>query len=298
VWQVDDEDDEDVAFFAVYDGHGGKETSLFLKHNLHLHILNQLKNRNNRNDVHSSILQGCKSCDMCCGETSGSTAVLCLATRNTLWFANVGDSEAILSVHGKAVPMSKRHRPCECNQAGSKCQCPEKLRIEEAGGFVMRKRIMGLLAVSRYGCFLCIFHVQHIVEHIFLSRLLCRYRMRSERKTFLWFWFFFFCSFFRAFGDVDSKPTHPNSTLGTYGGRYTGDFVISTPYITSQPITESTEFVVLACDGLFDVMTYVTSVCMLHVGGIRDFPSRSQVSKYRACTEAFVVLLFDLCLSP
>merc|ERR1712086_957267 len=136
--------------------------------------------------------------DMCCGETSGSTAVLCLVTRNTLWFANVGDSEAILSVHGKAVPMSKRHRPCECNQSGSKCQCPEKLRIEEAGGFVMRKRIMGLLAVSR------------------------------------------------AFGDVDSKPTHPNSTLGTYGGRYTGDFVISTPYITSQPITESTEFVVLA----------------------------------------------------
>ena len=194
MWQVDDEDDEDVAFFAVYDGHGGKETSLFLKHNLHLHILNQLKNRNNRNDVHSSILQGCKSCDMCCGETSGSTAVLCLATRNTLWFANVGDSEAILSVHGKAVPMSKRHRPCECNQAGSKCQCPEKLRIEEAGGFVMRKRIMGLLAVSRYGCFLCIFHVQHIVEHIFFSRLLCRYRMRSERKTFLWFWFFFFRS--------------------------------------------------------------------------------------------------------
>ena len=121
-----------------------------------------------------------------------------------------------------------------------------------------------------------------------------------KEKHFFGFGSFFFVPsyFFRAFGDVDSKPTHPNSTLGTYGGRYTGDFVISTPYITSQPITESTEFVVLACDGLFDVMTYVTSVCMLHVGGIRDFPSRSQVSKYRACTEAFVVLLFDLCLSP
>ena len=75
---------------------------------------------------------------------------------------------------------------------------------------------------------------------------------------------------------MDSKPTHPNSTLGTYGGRYTGDFVISTPYITSQPITESTEFVVLACDGLFDVMTYVTSVSVVHVGCTRNFQYRSK----------------------
>lgn len=42
----------------------------------------------------------------------------------------------------------------------------------------------------------------------------------------------------------------------SYGGTYSGDFVISTPFIKSCPITEATEFVVLACDGLFDVMSY------------------------------------------
>ena len=208
---------------------------MFLKHNLHLHILNQLKNRNNRNDVHSSILQGCKSCDMCCGETSGSTAVLCLATRNTLWFANVGDSEAILSVHGKAVPMSKRHRPCECNQAGSKCQCPEKLRIEEAGGFVMRKRIMGLLAVSRYGCFFNLLYVQHIVQHIFFSRLLCRCRMRSERKTFLWYWFFLF-SFLRTFSELlETWIPNPPIQIQRWGPTVAGTRVISSSVLLTSP---------------------------------------------------------------
>ena len=41
-----------------------------------------------------------------------------------------------------------------------------------------------------------------------------------------------------------------------YGGKFTGDFVISTPYVTSHAINQDTEFVVLACDGLFDVLTY------------------------------------------
>ena len=201
--EINDEEN-DCAFLAVYDGHAGGETSKFLKQELHRHILTH---SSFPNEIQKSIMEGCRSCDLCCGETSGSTAVMCLVFQHQLWFANVGDSEAVLCVRGRAVPMSKPHRPCECNQ-GKKCKCPETLRIKAAGGFVLRKRIMGLLAVSR------------------------------------------------AFGDVDSKPTHPASTLGTYGGTYKGDFVISTPYVTNHPIDDSTEFVVLACDGLFDVLTY------------------------------------------
>ena len=155
------------AYFGVYDGHGGGKTSKYLKDVLHRYILEDPAYPTN---MQQAIIEGCRSCDERCGYTSGSTAVFCVVESNLLWFANVGDSEAVLSVAGRAVAMSNPHRP-----EGS-----EKLRIEKAGGFVLRKRIMGLLAVSR------------------------------------------------SFGDVDSKPTHPLSTLGTYGGTYTGDFVIST----------------------------------------------------------------------
>ena len=99
----------------MYDGHGGNAASRFLKDQLHHHIL---KSQYYPHSIQSSIVEGCKSCDLCCGETSGSTAVLCLVQESKLWFANVGDSEAVLSVHGRAVPMSKPHRPCECNQRG------------------------------------------------------------------------------------------------------------------------------------------------------------------------------------
>ena len=57
--------------------------------------------------------------------------------------ANVGDSRAVLSKGGKAVPMSVDHKPNRLD---------ERRRIENAGGVVVWAgtwRVGGVLAVSR-----------------------------------------------------------------------------------------------------------------------------------------------------
>lgn len=54
--------------------------------------------------------------------------------------ANAGDARSVLSVKGKALPLSKDHKPTDPK---------EKKRIIEADGYVERKRVNGNLAVSR-----------------------------------------------------------------------------------------------------------------------------------------------------
>jgi serine/threonine protein phosphatase PrpC len=57
----------------------------------------------------------------------GSTFNVVVFDGPTLYCANVGDSRAVLSRHGRAVPLSWDHRP----------DCAKELaRIEAAGGFV------------------------------------------------------------------------------------------------------------------------------------------------------------------
>ena len=54
--------------------------------------------------------------------------------------ANVGDARAVLSYRGKAVPLTYDHKATDEK---------EQKRIEEAGGFVLRGRVLGILAVAR-----------------------------------------------------------------------------------------------------------------------------------------------------
>ncbi|XP_030447272.1 probable protein phosphatase 2C 24 [Syzygium oleosum] len=76
-------------------------------------------------------------------EAVGSTAVVAIVTPDKIVVANCGDSRAVLSRKGKAVPLSSDHRPDR----------PDELnRIQEAGGRVIYwggPRVLGVLAMSR-----------------------------------------------------------------------------------------------------------------------------------------------------
>jgi protein phosphatase 2C family protein 2/3 len=54
--------------------------------------------------------------------------------------ANAGDSRAVASINGRALALSRDHKPTLKD---------ERKRIEAAGGFVEYKRVNGNLALSR-----------------------------------------------------------------------------------------------------------------------------------------------------
>ena len=104
--------------------------------------------------------------------------------------ANAGDSRAVASINGNAVPLSRDHKPTLKD---------ERERIEAAGGWVEFNRVNGQLALSR------------------------------------------------ALGDFMFKRNDRKSSEE--------QIVTAFPEVQQFQITEDWEFVVLACDGIWDVLT-------------------------------------------
>jgi serine/threonine protein phosphatase PrpC len=71
---------------------------------------------------------------------TGCTACACLIQDNKMYFANAGDSRAVLCKRGLAYPMSYDHKP--------ELEIEVK-RIEKAGGWVSEGRVKGNLNLSR-----------------------------------------------------------------------------------------------------------------------------------------------------
>lgn len=73
-------------------------------------------------------------------DKSGSTAVCSIVSPKHIFFANCGDSRAVLCRNGKCAFATTDHKPVNPL---------EKERIQNAGGSVMIQRVNGSLAVSR-----------------------------------------------------------------------------------------------------------------------------------------------------
>jgi serine/threonine protein phosphatase PrpC len=137
----------DQGFFAVYDGHGGRGIVDFVAEHYHQNFAEELNfdaERSVADCVTSAYLitdiQSRKAGLM----SSGSTAVTAFLQHKNgkrfLHIANVGDARAVISHKGQA------HRLTYDRKATDE---REQKRIEEAGGFVLRGRVLGILAVAR-----------------------------------------------------------------------------------------------------------------------------------------------------
>eukprot|EP01083_Nonionella_stella_P083037 229440_1 len=137
-----------MGYFAVYDGHGGRESVDFVIRSLHRNVVHYMSEH--PNDTMEATLSNCF--EISDGQIrrmdiiqSGTTAVTCIVTHESderiLYCANCGDSRAVLCRDGTAARLSRDHKP----------QDPEESRrIVEAGGFIGRcNRVNGILAVSR-----------------------------------------------------------------------------------------------------------------------------------------------------
>ncbi|MCO5548371.1 hypothetical protein L7F22_001828 [Adiantum nelumboides] len=171
----------DLHFFAVYDGHGGTQASNYCMERLHhvlaeeLSGLSQSKESNNMSSegfpslsTWEKVMASCflkmdrevggvcpnGQCGVmeilptCCGGSIapggvGTTAIVAVVSSHQIVVANCGDSRAVLSRGGKAVPLSWDHKPERDDETN---------RIEAAGGQVVNwngYRVGGLLTVSR-----------------------------------------------------------------------------------------------------------------------------------------------------
>lgn len=145
---------------------------------------------------------------------SGASATTVLVRADQAVVANVGDSHAVLSRAGRAVDLSVEHRVYGRGEVVLR----ETERVEQAGGWIHDGRVCGLLAVSR------------------------------------------------AFGDADFKGPGLKRMLqhGVDAGfwdrdfadrqSFTADPVIADPDVTELALQPDDEFIIIASDGLWDVL--------------------------------------------
>jgi protein phosphatase PTC1 len=211
------------SYFAVYDGHGGRNIVEFIEKYLHQNFEKELIDTNAKtyheitNAFETSFLLTDIQTAKANLAVSGSTAIVNYIQVDTngkrhLHTANCGDARSVLSRNGVAIRLSHDHKASDV---------VEKNRIEKSGGFVLRNRVLGVLAVSR------------------------------------------------SFGDHSLKQ-----------------FVVSTPYVNSMALTEEDDFLVLACDGVWDVMSDQEVVDFVKV--YAENPNGSTEEKFNLIARALV----------
>lgn len=149
---------KDWSFFAIFDGHAGAKVSAYCADELLKSIITcdeflEHNSSDSQDTVSEQIRIGLRSGflkideemrklpDVVSGEDkSGSTAVCVLISPNRMYFANCGDSRAMLVRDGGVAHTTLDHKPHNPS---------EKERIVNAGGSVMIQRVNGSLAVSR-----------------------------------------------------------------------------------------------------------------------------------------------------
>jgi len=132
-----------IHFSSVFDGHGGKQCSLFLKRNLYPYFQRCIgKNKKIKKSIINAYSLANKNF-LNKGIDSGSTCNTLIINKktNNFFLANVGDSRAIICYkNGSVKRISIDHKPDNKK---------EKARIQKQGGFVEDHRVDGILAMSR-----------------------------------------------------------------------------------------------------------------------------------------------------
>ncbi|XP_042504382.1 protein phosphatase 2C 51-like isoform X2 [Macadamia integrifolia] len=154
-------------FFGVYDGHGGSLVANACRDRLHRVLVKEIEGREALDGTAwkegddefdwKEVMGRCfakmdeefkgsgvdEEDDSALERTIGSTAVVAVVGTEELVVANCGDSRAVLSRGGVAVPLSRDHKPDR----------PDEMeRVEAAGGRVINwngNRVLGVLATSR-----------------------------------------------------------------------------------------------------------------------------------------------------
>lgn len=144
-------EDEDLAIFGVFDGHGGREVAEIVSDQLMDMLFTRLNRLVKKGTAElkdymrcirdtffemDHILQNDTQLINC-----GTTAIVSIIIEDKyIIMANTGDSRGIMSINGASKTLSFDHKPSNMG---------ERVRIENSGGFVVHGRINEILALSR-----------------------------------------------------------------------------------------------------------------------------------------------------
>lgn len=191
----------EMNFLSIYDGHGGKNVSKYLKENLSKYFIQKNSQFNmtggskyiNKyttkvfDHVQNKLSIQCKNIS----EHIGSTALVLLHIKNNLHIANLGDCRAVLcNKNNCGIALTKDHKPNSFD---------EKIRIENV---IKKEKSNVKIEFDGYD-----------------------YRIKDLSVS-------------RAFGDLDAKP-----------------YVTHLPETFNYKLSQNDKFIILGCDGLWDVMS-------------------------------------------
>ncbi|XP_020585837.1 probable protein phosphatase 2C 25 [Phalaenopsis equestris] len=147
---IDLHGDPQMAFFGVFDGHGGSKASQFVSESIGKRIMEEVMNGGGEEkgirieeEIKNAYLK--TDAEFLKEESRGGTCcVTALVRKGDLIVSNAGDCRAVMSVSGAAEALTSDHRPSRPD---------EKDRIESLGGYIDCSRsvwrLQGSLAVSR-----------------------------------------------------------------------------------------------------------------------------------------------------
>lgn len=212
-----------TSYFGLFDGHSGANVVDFLRDRLHELLTRQPTFASDKQAALRAAFAAaetqCLSVARASGDRSGSCALICLLERDRLILANLGDSRGVLGSHrGRvAVQLTNDHKP-EADQ--------ERTRIFAHGGHIFRsKKTTEREVLDSAG------RSSEAVEEI-------RYGPFRVEPGGL--------SVSRTIGDLPAKDA---------SRRGNPKCVIAEPELSELQLTADHDLLVLACDGVFDVLT-------------------------------------------
>lgn len=219
---LDNDQTHPTSFFALFDGHSGVKCADYLRDNLHQFITRKPAFRR---DKRRALAEGILECETRFAElarkasdNSGSCALVCLFEQEKLFVANVGDSRAIMS-RGRGAQIEQLtvdHKPDEPT---------ERERIFEHGGSIFRSKKCSFREVTR-------------VDGVFTEPVEGpKYGPFRVEPGGL--------SVSRTIGDLFAKDASRSGNPHC---------IVARPDIFEFEIASDSDFVILACDGIFDVL--------------------------------------------
>ena len=217
-----------ISYFAIFDGHGGEGCSTFLKENYLKYLI---ENANFPFDIKTSMIeafqkaeeefikQKCKSAEEF--DNSGSCALVCILFDNKVYISNIGDSRAIMSMSGgtKIKQLSIDHKPNNPKEFERAIKNGSKIYIDNDDPDRDISKLVFIKDKSEFE------------------------KYKNEKEEVIFREYPSDLAVMRTIGDVKVKNKEYGGNPGT---------IISIPEIFIYDISNTEDFIVMGCDGIFD----------------------------------------------